>query len=211
MLLGWQTSARTHDGSTPTPSCCCKTADSVRVIKRLLLVGAGADDVDNFGRIAADMRSSIQTIEALGGTLESPASQSTSAVSSSDLKHPTRTEFGGWSSTSISAALGAYAQRQHDRICNFDVVDASDMSPNHFAREYLSRREPVLVKNAVSSWQHSGAWTRSNLTALMSSSSVQLAAGAVPYANHYGIPERPTSITRYLAALDEFEPRLRLH
>ena len=37
---------------------------------------------------------------------------------------------------------------------------------------------------------------------------VQLTAGQVPYAQHYGIAEKPLSIKGYLGAMDKYLPRL---
>ena len=37
---------------------------------------------------------------------------------------------------------------------------------------------------------------------------VQLTAGQVPYAQHYGIPEKPLGIKGYLGAMDKYLPRL---
>jgi hypothetical protein len=66
----------------------------------------------------------------------------------------------------------------------------------------------VLIRGAVDAWRRSGLWSRANLTQLLSSESVKLAAGAVPYAHHYGIAESPTTIRGYLRTLDQFESRL---
>jgi hypothetical protein len=127
-------------------------------------------------------------------------------------------ESGGWSARSVGRGVGGVsvhgaeeatrAQPQGRRRCDFEVVAAPDMSPARFVRDYLSRRRPVLIRGAVDAWRRSGLWSRANLTQLLSSESVKLAAGAVPYAHHYGIAESPTTIRGYLRTLDQFESRL---
>ena len=53
------------------------------------------------------------------------------------------------------------------------------MTNARFRRDYLSRRQPVLVRGGVQPWVDGRRWTRENITSLLRRSKVQLSAGQV--------------------------------
>eukprot|EP01045_Picozoa_sp_COSAG04_P009506 COSAG04_NODE_552_length_12696_cov_3.047154_1_plen_502_part_00 len=175
------------------------------VVGALLAAGADPSLKDDYGRAPAVVAVSpaIRLKLSTGQAAQKEAEVADEEPLEPEPELEAAAAAAGWSVARVG--LGEGGRRRLGRRCDFDVVEASEMDNARFRRDYLSRRRPVLIKRGAARMVEEGRWTRANLTALLRKHKVQLAAGQVPYAAHYGIAEKPAGIRAYLGAMESYE------
>ena len=117
-------------------------------------------------------------------------------VTSTDEKRAGSVESGGWDESLLSMHQAAKTG------CDFDAIDAAELTASRFSSHYLLRSRPLLIRNAVPI-----AWRQSfSRPALMSSivADAELAAGEIPYGSQFGAPLSLSLLTLSLNCLSRF-------
>ena len=112
---------------------------------------------------------------------------------------------GGWSSASVPPFGGGNAgetdepdaNADADR-CDFDVVDASEMTPRDFLLEYLTSSTPVLLRGAANGWDMRRKQTWSKAEFMRRFASTKAFSARIPYARSFGEAAEATTIHDFL-------------
>ena len=106
---------------------------------------------------------------------------------------------GGWSSTSVSPFGGGDAGEngEPDR-CDFDVIDASEMTPREFLLGYLTSSTPVLLRGAANGWGMRRNHTWSKAEFIRRFASTKTFSARIRYARSFGEAAEATTIREFL-------------
>eukprot|EP00163_Fabomonas_tropica_P025616 TRINITY_DN446_c0_g2_i11.p1 TRINITY_DN446_c0_g2~~TRINITY_DN446_c0_g2_i11.p1 ORF type:complete len:670 (+),score=96.30 TRINITY_DN446_c0_g2_i11:180-2189(+) len=170
---------------------------------QMILQGEGVEkaresqDID--GRTPQDLalrwKATPRVLEALGV----PKRQWGDATSSRPAQEsPLKPDRGQWSWSEQTPLDIDY--------CDFDVVQAKDLTMERFISDYHSVARPVVIRGLTNEWPAWSRWTREHFHERYGN--VSLMTGPIPYANEYGRPTESEvmEVREFIEEMEEGTP-----